>query len=207
MFPSIEVRWFHEGTIPPEVLEWFQQSEHKPEEQPSRVDYYLRHTHQGSLGIKLREGRVEIKQRQRQYGVVRFHQRVAGMVENWRKWSFELSEAGRDLSSAAVPASSWIGVEKERTLRRYRLTGDNEIVAVSVGEGSGQTCSLELTSIHVEGAEWWSLGFEAFDDEVADEGSLLLVAKQVLTACQPPALRARDSHGYPKWLITIAQRR
>jgi hypothetical protein len=207
MFPSLEVRWFYEGTIPPEVLEWFQWGEPKPQEQPSRADYYLRQADQGSVGIKLREGRIEIKQRQRQYGVVRFHLRVTGRVETWRKWSFELSEAGRQISRAAIPAPSWIGVKKERTVRRYQLTRDRETEVIWGGEGSDQACSLELTSIHVEGADWWSLGFEACAEELGDEGGLMRVARRVLTAHRPPSLRARDSYGYPEWLVTITQRR
>ena len=68
MFATAEVRWFYEGAVSPEVLEWFEQGELTPEEQPYRVDYYLRLSDRDSLGIKLREGRIEVKQRHRQHG-------------------------------------------------------------------------------------------------------------------------------------------
>ena len=167
------------------------------------MDYYLRLSDRDSLGIKLREGRIEVKQRHRQYGLFRFHDRVTGLVEHWRKWSFELSEGAGNLTSTIVPASCWIGVTKRRKLRRYRLTGNKEIVAVPIEEQSGLRCNLELTRIGVDETEWWSLGFEASGDEAdeaAMQGSLLLVVKHVLAADKPPAFDAKASYGYPKWL-------
>ena len=200
MFPTMEVRWFGEGTVPAEVWEWFHQGEQEPEGQPTRIDYYLRLPNTDSLGIKLREGRVEIKQRHRQHGVVHFHKRVAGVVEHWRKWSFQLAR----LPSIVTPAPSWIGVSKERKLRRYRLTADQVVVAVSAHEHPDQGCGLELTNIRVAGKDWWSLGFEAFGDEAILQETLLRVAKQVLAVSEPPTLDAADSCGYPKWLEMIA---
>ena len=151
MFPTMEVRWFYEGTVPPEVLEWFQQGTRKPEEQPRRVDYYLRLTDGDSLGIKLREGRIEIKQRHRQCGVVCLHKRATGVVEHWRKWSFGLAEAYGEPASVAAAAPSWIGVGKRRRLRTYRLTRGKEAVTVSALETIDQGCNLELANIEVHG--------------------------------------------------------
>jgi hypothetical protein len=60
MFPTTEVRWFTQGVIPSEVLRWFHEERKAFEEQPLRVDYYLRIVEGESLGVKLREGRLEI---------------------------------------------------------------------------------------------------------------------------------------------------
>jgi hypothetical protein len=184
-------------------LEWFQRCEHKPEEQPRRVDYYLRHVGIDSLGIKLREGRVEVKQRYRRCGVVRFHERVAGQVEHWRKWSFGLAESDGDLPGVSTLAPFWIRVEKRRTLRKYRIVG-NGVMAVREGEDFDQGCALELTSIRVGRAEWWSVGLEAFGEELVLEDALLLVAKHLLAVEEPPVLEVADSYGYPRWLTTHA---
>jgi hypothetical protein len=193
VFPTVEVRWFYQGAVSSEVLEWFEQGERAPEEQPCRVDYYLRLSDRDSLGIKLREGRIEVKQRHRQYGVFRFHDRVTGLVEHWRKWSFELSEGAGNLTSTIVPASCWIGVTKRRKLRRYRLTGNKKIVAVPVGLQSGLRCNLELTRIIVDETEWWSLGFEASCGEVSyswRSTSLLLTNRLPLTPRLPTAIQS-----------------
>ncbi|MGD8968471.1 MAG: hypothetical protein PVI07_13255, partial [Anaerolineae bacterium] len=64
---------------------------------PAREDHYLRLSDTYALGIKLRQGRIEAKQRVRRPGVVRFHERVTGIVEHWRKWSFQLAEPSRAL--------------------------------------------------------------------------------------------------------------
>jgi hypothetical protein len=198
MFPTVEVRWFNKGVVTPRVLNWFQQDKGKIEKQPARIDYYLRVADGGSLGIKLREGRIEIKQRYHQEGVVRFHERVAGQVEHWHKWSFELAE--RSKVGMAIPASSWVEVEKKRIIQRYRITNQGNTEVVSVRAYCDWGCDLELTSINVEGEQWWSLGFESFGDETAIRAGLILVVRKVLAAEEPPAFNAEDSYGYPKWL-------
>jgi hypothetical protein len=207
LFPTIEVRWFFEGTPSLAVVEWFAQGEPEPEAQSGRVDYYLRLTDGDGLGIKLRQGRLEVKQRHRQYGLVHLHQRVTGRVEGWRKWSFELAGCDRDLASILVPALSWIGVKKERRLRRYRVTSQEMVVAVPTEAGTGQGCGLELTRIIIEGSQWWSLGFEAFGDQARLYDTLLRVATQVFAAGEPPSLDSKDSYSYPRWLEINEQRR
>ena len=61
MYPTVEVRWFREGAIPGDVQRWFHASKQAPLDQPPRTDYYLRLGCDQSLGIKLREGRIERK--------------------------------------------------------------------------------------------------------------------------------------------------
>jgi hypothetical protein len=169
------------------------------------VDYYLRLAGGDSLGIKLREGRIEIKQRHGPTGVVRLHDRVAGQVEHWRKWTFPLDEASSELSGLLLPPSSWIGVEKARRLRTYRVAGDDTIVAISARGYPERGCSWELTRLRVRGEAWWTLGFEAFGEQASLRERLLLVADQVLGAQEPPALEAGDSFSYPRWLSLLAR--
>ncbi|NIV28827.1 MAG: hypothetical protein GWN58_04720, partial [Anaerolineae bacterium] len=63
MYPTLEARWFMRGSIPHEVREWFARGEPAPIHEPPRMDHYLRLQRSNALGIKLREGRLEIKQR------------------------------------------------------------------------------------------------------------------------------------------------
>ena len=216
MFPTVEVRWFYEGPIPPEVLAWFQRGGQGPEEPSCRVDYYLRLADWDSLGIKLREGRLEVKQRCRQYGMVRLHERVAGRVEHWRKWSFALDRADGGLASLAVPASAWIEVRKERRLRTYRLGGDDadidpdrlrsaasEVVAVRAGSLPDRGCDWELTAVRAGDEAWWSVCFEAFGGGPALRETLLVVARHVLDDGAPCGFDAGHSFGYPGWLGVV----
>lgn len=206
MFPSLEVRWFYEGTVPVQVLEWFHAGKPTPVEQPLRVDKYLRLGDTDALGIKLREGRIEIKQRQRQHGVIRFHDRVAGLAEHWLKWSFAPAEAAADWAGILVPTRSWISVRKERALSRYQIFADGRSAAASVDEYLQQGCHLELTRIQAEDQTWWSLAFEAFGDEASLRRNLLTVVEQVFARAQVPfPLAATDSYGYPRWLVLLEQ--
>lgn len=203
MYPTAEVRWFYRGELPPGVLAWFQRLGGVLGAPAARTDYYLRLADGDALGVKLREGRIEIKQRQRQYGLLRLHQRAAGRVEGWRKWSFALAGADSQLVGGVALDPAWVGVKKERRLRVYRLTAAQEVMAIPAGENPAQGCGVELTQVNVGGQGWWSLGFEAFGEEVTLQESLLLVARHVLSAAEPPALDAQYSRSYPQWLVTL----
>jgi hypothetical protein len=203
VYPTVEVRWFYRGVVPPEVLAWFQRLEGEPDAPASRTDYYLRPAAGDGLGIKLRQGRIEIKQRRQQYGVLRLHQRAAGYVEGWRKWGFALAGADSQLVGGVALDPAWVGVKKERRLRVYQVTATQEVIALAAGEEPARGCGVELTRVSVAGQGWWSLGFEAFGDEATLQESLLLVARHVLSADEPPTLDAQDSCSYPRWLETL----
>jgi hypothetical protein len=206
VYPTAEVRWFYPGTVAPAVAAWFRRSEPALEEEPPRVDHYLRRVGTDGLSVKLREGRVEVKQRQSECGIVRFHPRVAGRVGLWRKWSFGLIETrGQPLPAEAV-AAHWIAVEKRRTLRRYRLDGER-VMAVVPTELPDQGCDLELTRVRVGGADWWSVGLEAHGRESGLKDTLLLVARHLMARTEPPSLVVEDSYGYPSWLLYLEQER
>lgn len=203
VYSTAEVRWFYEGTVPAKVTEWFSHGERPPEAATPRTDFYLRAVGGDSLGIKLREGKLEIKQRYQQYGVRRFHHEVTGWAEAWHKWRFELAQAAEDLTEAGMSSATWIGVQKERKLRKFHVACSGEIVAVPVMAQVDQGCGIELTQVSVEGNEWWSLGFEAFGEAAAIQSNLLLVAEYVLRSDNPPLLDLQASFGYPRWLEVI----
>jgi len=209
VFPTVEVRWFYEGRVPPDVLAWFQESGRGPEEPSCRVDYYLRFPDRDCLGIKLREGRLEIKRRCHDFGVVRLHESVVGRVEHWRKWSLELAQNGWRPAGRAAPSSAWVAVRKERRLRTYRLAGEGadidlapEVVAVDAESCSDQGGDWELTAVNAGDRTWWSVCFEAFGDESTLRETLVLVVRHVLSGGVPRAFDAAHSYGYARWLGT-----
>jgi hypothetical protein len=206
MFPSMEVRWFYQDTVPAEVAEWFHSGTGQAEEQSPRVDYYLDLQEMDGLGIKLREGRLEVKRRQRRHGIQRFCEQATGAVEHWRKWSFELSMGEGELSDSLWPVSSWVAVQKERHLRKYRVGDDDCLVPVPAEAYPERGCSVELSTLCVEGQDWWSLCFEAFGYESSLRQTLLLVVEEVL-ACErmPFSLDAKASYGYPRWLASLSR--
>lgn len=200
MFPTGEVRWFYRDQIPPEVEAWFQQGAGRVERHPWREDHYLRLPDSDALGVKLREGRLEVKLRVQEHGVVRLHEHVSGRVEHWRKWSFQLAAQRSALSLIAVPAASWIPVRKERILRTYQVTSEGRTVPVVTPQALHQACEAELTQVRVVGQDWWTLAFEAFGDESALQERLIRVARRVFATGEPPRLDAPASRGYAAWL-------
>jgi hypothetical protein len=198
MYPTAEVRWFHGGRAPAHVEAWFRDCGREPTVQPVRVDHYLRLTGGDSMGIKVREGRLEVKQRYVSSRTVHFQPRISGVVEHWRKWGIPLAVGPHHVSGR--PGASWIEVEKERALCRYRLLEDRRIVATSTDWNPAQGCDLELTAVRVRGREWWTLALEAFGQSDTVLENLLRVTEVVFGAGEPPTLEAADSYGYPRWL-------
>jgi hypothetical protein len=209
MYPTVEVRWFLRGEIPSEIWRWFHNRGHDPETQPPREDFYLLLANGGSLGVKLREGRIEIKQRNGRSEIVRFGQHTLGRVEQWIKWSFVASETDNFLARISEFSKWWIGVRKERKLRTYQVLESGTVTGVSTGIFIENGCGWELASVNYLGAEdpWWSLGFEAFGKENNLRDTLSLVADSILSVENAPVLTVEDSFGYPRWLQIVGDRR
>jgi len=205
MFPTLEVRWFIRGNIPEQVREWFVRGDPAPINEPPRVDHYLCLQRTNALGIKLREDRIEIKQRLHQYGNIRFHRRVTGVIEHWRKWSLPLAATGESLAEMLVPRSSWMGVRKDRMLRGYRCDADGQVLATPGGYAD-RGCHMELTGVQAGDRVWWTLAFEAYGAEPSLRGSLASTMGYILERDGPPtALDGRDSYSYATWLALLEQ--
>lgn len=200
MYLTAEVRWFGRERADQNLSRWAHRLPGRPEEYPTRVDRYLRLGSDDSLGIKLREGRIEVKQRQQQLGVSRFCPRVEGILEIWSKWSFILAT---DEPFPITPEPSWIEVSKTRLLWRYRLTQGGDLETVPFGQLADQGCSLETTQITAAGGSWWSLGLEAHGDESVVVEILRQVAAILFSVAEPPELDQSISYAYPRWLAQM----
>ena len=204
MFSTTEVRWFYQGAVPPTVWQWFAAPNREISAQPPRIDYYLRIVDGDGLGIKLREGRIEVKQRYDQQGTVHFGDRVAGKVEQWRKWSFPLAEAEHMMAELDEGLSSWVGVYKEREVRTLQMI-DGAVVDVSGTVFLDHGCGWEVAQVRLEttNALWWSVGFEAFGEEAVRGEMIGAIAGHILAMDNAPVLELKDSCGYPKWLQVV----
>ena len=63
MLPSVEARWFMRGAVPVEALDWIKRWDLPPTTPDEREDHYLRLPETAAIGVKLREGRCEVKRR------------------------------------------------------------------------------------------------------------------------------------------------
>ena len=193
MYATVEARWFLAGPIPEAVSAWFRALPGQSEPEPTRVDHYLSGSGDG-VGIKLRHGRLEIKQRYRQRGIVHFHDRAGASVSHWRKWSFPLAPRAVDVA----PGSYWIAVEKTRRIHRYGVVEEGRIIPAA--ERDWGWCEVELSTVRVAGRVWWSLCFETAQADAALESILQPVARYVFAEGIPCDLLPADSSAYPRWL-------
>lgn len=208
MFPTVEVRWFLRGEVPSDILGWFQNQGHAFEDQLPRDDFYLLLEDGESLGIKLREGRIEIKQRHGQPEIAKFGKHTFGWVEHWIKWSFVAHETDNYLARISELNNWWIGVRKERKLRTYQVLEGGTLTGVSSSELIESGCGWELARINYLRAEdpWWSLGFEAFGKGSNLWDTLSLVTDSILKFEDAPVFTVEDSFGYPRWLQIVTDR-
>ena len=178
MTESLEVRWFLPGPIPDAAQAWFDLLG-APVEAASRTDRYLVPTESDDLGVKMREGRIEAKQRtgrgQRgQWGS------AEAVPESWRKWAL-------GLAMDAPLAPGWVDVSKTRRQRWVPLRG--------------AACALELAVVQLGAATWWSLCLEAAGGTgEARQRVFREAARRWLDHPKAPALPAAAALGYPAWL-------
>jgi hypothetical protein len=177
----LEVRWFVRGPLAPEAQAWFAALGPLPPEE-ARTDRYLIPTEGGALGLKVREGAVEVKQRTGSVSRVGLAAGQEGRVEAWRKWRLG-PPGGR-------PALGWVDVAKRRRQRRLVAAGRSR-------------CALELAEVVANGEAWWSVGLEASGGEIADRWRVFRAASRRWLPGAPPLAR-HASMGYPRWLREAA---
>lgn len=184
MLTSLEIRWFYTGKLPAAISDWFGQDElggklQAPEE---REDVYLYSPGCEYLGIKLRQGRLEIKWRNAELDVVRLGEGVEGKLEKWGKWMCEDPSQESFKLEAVLGKSSWVSVKKVRWQRLY------------------DSCAMEITQLNVKGNDWWSLAFETFGAEASKLEQLKTIATGAFESYKGSQLPAQDSYAYPTWL-------
>ncbi len=196
---TAEVRWFREGKIPTKLRSWFRKLAAKAEPQPVRIDHYLLERDTDALGIKFRDGRVEVKQRQGERRLTSFGPGWDGYVESWHKWGFPLADAQRR-GKAFESFDNWIAVQKKRRVITYSISPKGKLIALPGDAGGESGCSVELTQVRVKKTLWWTLGFEAKGHPENLESTLERVVRAVLSGSAPPTFEPTDSFSYPGWL-------
>jgi hypothetical protein len=93
-------------------------------------------------------------------------------------------------------------VGKERTLRTFSLEGASiqEVAAGKVFLSTG--CNVELTKITVEGAAYWSFGFEAYGEPSRVDAYMQKIAGHIFADNHRPShpFPAANSRSYHEWL-------
>jgi hypothetical protein len=192
---TAELRWFVNGRIPLEPKKFIQS--HKPElwTSESRTDEYIVFPNSKSVGIKLREGNLEIKSWVGELGSVQ----VGGSdyrIHSWEKLS--------------VPVQGWssdeletISADKARRVTRF-VSGKSGIKQYSPEKEVPEGCDVEISEVEINGQSFWSLCFESF----GPKSGLLTVLGSIASEVFPEVdkgstLNSRKPQSYPEFLGNI----
>ena len=207
---SIEVRWFGSGAASPALTDWFRglADGHGVaiDEQDPRVDRYLVLSGCDGLGVKHREGKLEVKTLRNSVGEHALGGALAGEFEAWTKWGAKGESAAAFLGSIASDSAHWVECSKARHGIPFALDGD-ALRGRTDGGWVDAGCNLELTRIEVLGRPYWSFAAEMFGGDALTEDPARLVEplRALLPEDLPGELVDARSDGYPRWLGRLSE--
>lgn len=205
MLKTAEMRWFYPGKVPEEVRHWFQKElGHDNLRSPeTREDVYLWVPQCDFLGVKHRQGRLEIKWRQQKLGGWQISDRCSGNAEIWIKWLCVDPESDNMLPANATSEPTWIGVQKNRQQRMYACLENHQVKPITADEWVSCGGGVELTQLTVCRKDWWTLGMEVFGENRDLSEVLKAIASTVTANYTGEAMSADYSFGYPAWLARL----
>jgi len=208
MFPSHEVRWFLDGSIDqhPQLRKWVEDGAKRPAwigRLGGRPDAYLVVPGAMDMGIKWREGQLQIKGLESSLGAQVFSGGHQGNVERWIKWSYQ-GKSIEDSFRAWFEKPRIIEVFKTRCLRRLRINPfTHALVEVGAEEPIDRGGSLEVTDLRAGGNAYCSVAFEAFPNDSGMHGDFTILVNAFLEKLQEVRLSESNSMSYPAWLQTL----
>jgi hypothetical protein len=204
MFATTEIRWFLRGDIPAEVLQWFHGRDAKCLDQPARTDHYLA-LPGNALGIKLREGMLEHKQKGGGDEKPWESRACSGTVGHWQKWSFIVEDQQAFREMLETCPLCWKGVVKKRSLHLLKADASGELKFIDYEEAGNDACGWELAEVQVAGSpqKWWTTGFEAFGEKGGQEKTLAVTLDDLITEGLGKYLHDKNSLSYPEWIKSL----
>lgn len=195
MYKSKEIRWFSH-TENEAIGKWFEENGFSFENANTRTDYYLPLKDQDDIGIKLREGNIEIKQRTSRSPKEKLAKSVKGYFEHYIKWSFTSAEED-PLFQEIIEEEKyhWLAVRKERIGFKLKENKNGSIIRVKMDEYLEYGCQVEYTRLKIKGELWYTLGLEWFGDKEFEFDFSVL--KKMFGDQQ---LKGKNSMGYAEFL-------
>lgn len=194
LLKTTEIRWFFTHPTP----EWLLRLEglaRGPLDAMRRTDHYMPLPGREDIGIKLREGRLEVKYRLGRPEAADLGPQTGGFYEHWVKRGLPLAdEAAGVPGGGSAGAHGWIPVEKERYGLLIR-SEDGQWAVYPIGTPVAGGIQIEYTRLRIGGHRLFTLGLEWPADaglQLPDPVSELLLGGS--------ALQASDSMGYPGFL-------
>jgi hypothetical protein len=222
-----EMRWFLPGPVPAETWKWFQRLPGgRVDAAFPRLDIYLVVSEREDLGLKVREGRFEIKTRP-DIGTEHplLNGSIVGNLESWTKETWDYKDP---IGEIAMPfkLGPRVRMVKSRSQRKYEYNADgggdiDPFKPRADQEYPPVGVYIEITELYIEKVtqikdedgkrvdkteqteRHWTLGCEAIGssskvDSAFDKGATVL-----LKDYEGPALTADLSYGYPQHAILL----
>ena len=208
---SAEMRWFPDyETCTRSILPWFN-THGKSFKGNSRSDLYLATKNLPTHGIKLRDGRLEIKVLHHDWGEIAINDKNRGRANMWCKYAFNMNpedaEPGEIVSAFTGSRSiginqDWILFNKERLQVTYAINAGKATIELA-GENdlTEQGCHLELTRIKVNfQKDYYTFALEAFGKGINLKQYLDMAISEVLLTNKISGLCSEWSMSYPEFL-------
>ena len=193
---TIEVRWFYRGNIPEEVVTWFE-AIGTPPQPDSRSDLYLQPS-SSDLGIKIRQGNLEVKYCQQQLGTIAIAGGGDGRVQQWTKWICH----DPSLELVGGEKQAWIEVAKIRHQRLYLVEFGEPIRLTPIPTPCQNAAAIEVTQLQLQGQPWWTIACEYLGNNISVEGQFLALVRSLLLGYPGAESAPVPGDGYPQWLQT-----
>ena len=217
---TFEARWFFPGSLEetgPGVEAWFRTAPGgggpaplawDPAPPAWRQDHYLVVPGHDDMGIKWREGRLEIKGREAALGHTAFapgSRACASAGSSGRTRAPRSSDVSSDCSRAAPrKGSSW-----SRSGACNATSGSTLVLARSRSAEMPPASAASISSSPRSGCldrgsnRHWSLAFEAFPGDQQMAEPFAQVVAGFLDGCPALPLAAERSMAYPRWLLDL----
>lgn len=209
---TLEVRWFVRGMPPAVVQRWFKfecpgKLLNKLE---TREDWYVypaqnyldryldkfkkfssSRLNREEINLKLRQGNLELKLRQKECGTEVFshlqQSRCEGKVEQWCKFSEQELKEFNLHTHAILNETKGISVHKKRQQKIE------------------QAVKSELTRLRINKESWWSIAFEMTQNNRnrQTDGYFKGVVKKACQTYNGTQLSTTNSYGYSCWLLEL----
>lgn len=197
------------------IRRWFLENHPWLSTTDPRTDYYLYLPDRVDLGIKLREGNVEVKHRISNPAEGQLGKNSKGYFEDWIKWSFKLAD-GEMLGSEIInnhkyvfqhqlpiqeqlldKSTQWIEIKKVRIGLKISLDKNGNINYFHIKDFIDDGCQVEYTKIEVLNTTWYTFGFEWFGKPISFKDSFF---DKILGGTR---LKLENSYGYAKFLSIL----
>jgi hypothetical protein len=219
---TLEVRWFCPGALAQSgsgVEAWFRRRpRYSGSDDPApiawvpappawRRDRYLLVPGHDDMGLKWREGRLEVKGREAALGHQVFAAGIEGRCERWLKWSYAGAAIERRFGGLFRDrAANGVVTVKKRRLQRHLRLDPSGVVEVGPNDPRERGIDVELTQVRVAGSPHelhWSLAFEGFPSDDQTSERFAPVVGRFLEGCPALPLTADRSMSYPRWLARL----